>query len=189
MENSDELFEAVRTLLSGIQKDGTLIIIHPHEIWNATFEFREPNKIIDGIISQNNLHLSEEMHYFYANVSNGAKLYYDNKYGQWGFVIYSIEEILHSQKKWKNQFEGSWGDQFLVIGYVIDDGHPIIAFFGNADGEREPYLIEGDPMEPFENWLVIDKSFSLWIEHLVTSQGAKYWDWAPKYVISIFNHE
>ncbi len=109
---------------------------------------------------------------------NGALLYYDDVYGQWGYQLYNTEELIAKNEQWQHIYEDDWSPTFLVFAesfgdtdlLLIDTKQP-----SNVSGES--YVIDGDVAYPSSEWRRIARSFSEWLDRLIVAQGAKYWRW------------
>jgi len=174
------VFTSILSLKKVLGDRNTLQIVHPDSIWIASFSWGEPISqsqmdLVDGRIE---IQIPKDLILFWSQISDGALLYYDQKYGQWGYKIYGSKEILDQQSRWKNLFRDRWSPNLTAIGETIDDTHPLIAIFGHNDHEEMDYaLFEGNPLDPIDYWKKMAASFSEWIDRLITAQGAKYWDW------------
>jgi hypothetical protein len=179
-KQSISIFTSVLALRKVIGDSDVLQIIHPGAVWNASFVWNPP--IALSVVKSLELLLEKDLPQdyviFLTQISDGALLYYDSKYGQWGYRIYCTQEINERQARWKDVFADSWMQSFLAIGKIVDEDHPIIVDneVRSQDGLGNQ-LIEGNPLDPLEYWLRMSSSFHEWLDHLITAQGAKFWDW------------
>lgn len=174
------LFPSVFSLKKVLGDKNSLQIIHPDAIWTASFEWNNPIEKNQENIAENLFEsvLPRDLFEFWKQISDGAVLYYDQRYGQWGYRIYSSSEISNQQLHWKKLFDNQWKPNFIAIGEIIDDAHPIIAIFNEISKANMDYsLYEGNPLDPIEYWVKIASSFHEWVDRLITAQGAKFWDW------------
>jgi hypothetical protein len=176
----ESLFESILTLRAAIGEKNVLQIVHPGKIWSASFRWNDPTTIqsIREIEAQLGTHLPIEIVIFLTKISDGALLYFDLSYGQWGYKIYNSKEIIISQKRWIQLFKESWLEEFVAIGEIVDESHPIIVNPKNLSRNKQfcP-LLEGNALDPVGYWSIMSANFHEWIERLITAQGAKYWDW------------
>lgn len=179
--NQDEktLFESINSLQKGLGGNNTLQVIHPGAIWAASFTWNAPNEyIVENLEELKVKDLPKDLIEFWSHISDGAILYFDQKYGQWGYRIYSSLELVDQQEQWKHLFGDVWGSNFVAIGEVIDDVHPIIAKTDELSMDNLGCsLYEGNPLDPIKYWARMASSFHEWLDRLITAQGAKYWDW------------
>jgi len=180
-DNANEtLFSAITSLKKVLGDNDTLQIIHPDSIWTAAFVWNDPidkdQMNMTEIINQ--FAIPEDLIKFWMQIANGATLYYDRKYGQWGYKIYSSTELQNQQLRWKQLVGENWSSNIIAIGEIIDDVHPIIAMFNNESNEYRSYVLyEGNPLDPIGFWVKMAGSFHEWVDCLITAQGAKFWDW------------
>ena len=180
IEREKSLFEALFTLRKALGDNKALMVIHPGEIWEASFAWRPPaqSEAVRDIEAKLDKKLPEDLFIFITKISDGATLFYDTQYGQWGYQIYSCDELQEREAHWKSMFEEDWMPYFIAIGESIDDLHPIIANMEKTTPNKMSYqLIEGDALDPIEYWKKVSPSFNEWLGHLITAQGAKFWDW------------
>ena len=125
---------------------------------------------------------------FLTSISNGALLYYDDDFCQWGYKLYSVQEIHDNQRRFQDYFEEDWSPNFIGIGEVVDDRHVIVANIGNpiTDGSGCE-LLEGHLIDRVQHWPKMSRSFNEWTNFLVVSQGAKFWDWC-KIMSNFYKH-
>ncbi len=178
--SNNTVFTSILTLKKALGDKNILQIVHPDSIWIASFSWNDPisQHQIDKINETIEIKIPKELILFWRQISDGALLYYDQKYGQWGYKIYSSKEIVDQHLRWKHLFRNRWPPNLTAIGETIDDAHPLIALFKRTDRSVMDYaLYEGNPLDPIDYWVKMAPSFSEWLEHLITAQGAKYWDW------------
>ena len=145
-------------------------------MWSAAFSFakKAEESMITQVEKSMKVKLPDEYKEFLLSVANGATLYYDEKYGQWGYKLYGTNELANEYANWRFIFFGNLGEKFIIIGQLMDELHPIIM---RENDDQIFTLLEGNPLEPYDEWLKIADSLEEWFERLITSQGAKYWDW------------
>jgi hypothetical protein len=178
-KSGNTIFESVTSLKEGLDGSNTLKIIHPGAFWATSFAWNAPNnQVVENLAKLNIKNLPKDLIGFWSSISDGAILYLDQKYGQWGYRIYSSTEIMDQQQQWKQLFVDNWESNFMAIGEIIDEAHPVVAvtneYFKDAISCS---LYEGNPLDPIRNWTKIASSFHEWLDRLITAQGAKYWDW------------
>lgn len=177
---NETVFASVISLRKALGDNSNLQIIHPGSIWTAAFIWNNPidndQKKVAEI--QNQFAIPEDLIMFWTQIADGATLYYDQKYGQWGYKIYSSSEFQNQQLKWKQLMGENWDSNLTAIGEIIDNVHPIIARFNDKSSEYRSYtLFEGNPLDPNDFWIIMALSFHEWVDRLITAQGAKFWDW------------
>lgn len=178
--NAFNKYQSLDILKKALSETNTLRIIHPDAIWIASFEWYNPLGTTQAEIirSQFSLKIPNDLIEFWAEISNGCLLYYDLKYGQWGYKIYNALELQNKQLRWMNLFSDQWNSKLLAIGEIIDEDHPIIVREETDRTQTEEYiLVEGNPLDPIEYWPIMASTIQEWIDRLITTQGAKYWDW------------
>jgi hypothetical protein len=112
----------------------------------------------------------------FLQIANGATLFEDIKYGQWGCVIYSLEQILV-----KTNFMKSIGfelhDSWIVFAEWLGDCDILIFDLEKAKLKKANYIIDGDSGYASTVGRYLNGDFETWIDRLIISQGEKYWRW------------
>jgi len=174
-------FPSLLTLREILQKNNNQFeVIHPDKVWTASFSWVEPASLdrVRKLEKELGFPIPHDYVVFLTEISNGATLYSDAKFGQWGYKIYGVNEILDAQIKWKDVFEEYWSSNFLAIGKIIGETHALIQVINKTAKDHDGCeLRDGNPLDPPEDWEKISRSFREWLENLITAQGAKYWLW------------
>jgi phage pi2 protein 07 len=109
---------------------------------------------------------------------NGALLYYDDVYGQWGYQFYNTEELITKNRQWQHIYEDDWSSAFLVFAESLGDSDLLLIDTQQPSPiDGECYIVDGDVAYPSSQWRRIAQSFGIWLDRLVVAQGAKYWRW------------
>jgi hypothetical protein len=95
------MFEAVKLLMERTQHQD-LDVFHAGYVWRATFQWNQPTHVRDmhHLFSDQYVTLPQDYIVFLSEISDGAILFYDNQFGQWGFKIFSTAELLTKQSQW-----------------------------------------------------------------------------------------
>lgn len=173
------MFESVKLLRERNAPQDRLEVVHGSHIWMAGFEWMSPAG--KGMANQRELsHKSLPKDYclFLEEISNGCLLYYDILYGQWGFKIFSFEELPGKQKLWKERLGLDRQDRFIAFAEMRGESHMLLFDITKPSSDLTSFaILEGNPIDTIEDWPVVSRSFHEWIDHLITSQGDKYWEW------------
>ncbi len=105
----------------------------------------------------------------FLKFTNGAILYYDTKYGQWGYEFFSIEQMLKETISTRD------------LGYELPESCFVIArCFGDSDliliNLENSSIIYGEGSLPYKEWETIATTFEEFIDKLIASKGNKYWE-------------
>ncbi len=179
METKD-YFRCISALRELMLSDNKLRIIHSHWTWVASFTWESPSSTQIVMDAERRLgqKIPEDLATFLTSVSNGAILYRNVEDAMTGYKLYSVEEILEGQERWKRSLEGLWLPQFLAIGEIVSEDRSLIMDTNSRTKDGNSCrLIEGNPYDPVQYWIELSPSFHEWIDHLVTAQGAQYWLW------------
>lgn len=141
------------------------------------FEWREPasDLEIENFEMQHNIILPTDFKNF-LKISNGAILFKDIQYGQWGCKIYGLNEIIdisNQVKSWGYELRPEW----IVFATWLGDCDILVFDLNKSGIGTKNYIIDGEQGEPVENWINTRGTFEDWIDRLIVAQGAKYWRW------------
>ena len=143
----------------------------------VAFEWNEPTteEEIRIFEKQHSIMLPRSYREF-LKISNGAVLFKDIEYGQWGCRILGLSE-LHSttldMKTWGCELPSS----FLVFATWLGDLDVLLFDLKRLETNEKSYIIDGEQGVKVEEWSVINGDFSKWLDRLVIAQGTKYWRW------------
>jgi hypothetical protein len=156
--------------------DENELTIYEYRPWVAKFEWFLPFN--DRKEVETSVKLPDDYYFFITQISNGAILFYDIEYGQWGFKIYSIEELDERQQFWQLGFPNNmWGNRLIAFAESYGDANVLAFDLDHPTRNGENFAILEGCIDPFEKWPIVSRSFHEWLDHLVTAQGAKYWNW------------
>jgi hypothetical protein len=178
--NAKKMFSEIFLLKELLSDNNQLNIYHVGDLWKATFNWfptcseEEINKTQQDLGKP----LPEDYIAFLSHISNGALLFYDVKYGQWGFKIFGIEELYEKQQLWQENFPRTWQSKFLAFAELIGDPNVMLFDLDRPNRDGNSYAVmEGNAYDEVDEWPIASRSFHEWLDHLVTAQGARYWDW------------
>jgi hypothetical protein len=146
--------------------------------WKAHFEFGNPATAdsIEKVRSQLDVPFPTVYDQFLRHY-DGALLYHDDTYGQWGFQLYGTKDLIEKNMLWQSLYDG-WSASYLV--FAESRGDSDLLLFDTSQQTKKPgecVVLDGDTGYPAASWRIITLSFSDWLDRLVVAQGAKYWRW------------
>lgn len=169
--------KVIKALKSRLSKKNTLLIQneggHISEAgfyWNSAATAKE----IQEFESNNQVILPEEYKQF-LKISNGALLFKDIDYGQWGCNILGLNEIFNVTKDKKGR--GCLFNNYIIFATWIGDGDVLIFDLNKYKSGIKDYIIDGDQGYQANEWVYIKGGFGKWLDRLIVAQGAKYWRW------------
>ena len=174
------MFEAIVVLRQQLSPDQHLEVVHAGHVWRASFQWSQPtsNSEVLDIQSQLDKPLPEDYKAFLIQIANGAVLFYDIQYGQWGFKLYSTSELLEKQNIWQKSFPRTWRPNFIAFAELFGEANVMVF---NLDMPTKDLTgcaaMEGNAYDPVDYWPIASRSFQEWLDHLITAQGDKYWEW------------
>ncbi|MCL5290247.1 MAG: SMI1/KNR4 family protein [Firmicutes bacterium] len=170
--------KAITALKSRLSQNNTLYIQNEGgHLSEAGFEWNEPATIeeIYEFEGQNQILLPETYKEF-LRISNGALIFKDIQYGQWGCKVLGLNDILKvTSKKIKVgcQLKKYW----TVFATWLGDGDMLVFDLNKYKAGEKNYIIDADQGYQTNKWVYIQGDFSKWIDRLIVAQGAKYWRW------------
>ncbi len=178
----DEIYShpSLRSLKQRLSPAQTLSVCQDGgHCWASKFVWSSPATQQD--IRRTQEQLRTNLPYAYQKfllLNNGASMFLDEQYGQWGFEIYGTANLIAKQQYWRNVYGELWYENFLVFGESLGDTD-ILVFDTNefSDGVMDAAVIDGDGGYQPREWRRISHGFALWLDHLIVAQGSKYWRW------------
>lgn len=176
--NSQDGLNAIKAVQSKLDSSSHLEVLSERgRRWKAYFSFSSPasEESLTPVLTKWRLPPTYQQFLLY---SNGALLYNDDVYGQWGFQLYGVDELLPKNDLWRGLYSDGWSPSYLVFAESLGDSDLLLLDterFSNID--EECYVTDGDTGYPVRTWRTIAPSFGVWLGRLVVAQGAKYWRW------------
>ena len=175
--NGLSALDALRTTLNDAS---TREVINENgHIWRAGFTFGKPatEEEIADVKMLLSLPLPASYEQFLRRF-NGALLYKDKEYGQWGFHLYGTADLVRENERWRHFYDGKLPEKYLATAKSLGDVDLLLLDTAQQvkDGTDCP-VIDGNADDPPARWKQAARSFSDWLDRLVVAQGAKYWRW------------
>lgn len=180
MREEMQMFESVTLLKKRVKQEHLLEVFHSGYTWKASFQWSQPAdaKIVLQLQLGFGNRLPKDYVHFLSTISNGAVLFYDVQFGQWGFKIYGASELAEKQSLWQKIIPSNWDSHCIIFGELYGEANAM-AFDLNdptPDGQSMA-ILEANALDTVDNWPTASRSFHEWIDHLITAQGDKYWTW------------
>jgi hypothetical protein len=180
MESENPGIAALKALRLKLDATSHLEVIHEGGYcWKAFFRFLPPatQEEIDTIKRQIGVPLPSAYEQFLKDC-NGAMLYQDDVYGQWGFHLYGTRELLSKNRERKKPYGEKWPDPFLIFAESLGDADLLVLDISRYMQDRKDCeVVDGESGYGPDEWKMIAHGFSDWLDRLVVAQGAKYWRW------------
>ena len=170
--------KSIEALKNRLSNDDTLILQNENGfLGEMKFEWKNPTTDfeIQKFEIAHNITLPQSFKRF-LKISNGAVLFRDIKYGQWGCKILGLDELIDMSmqvKEWGYELSPEW----LVFATWLGDCDILIFDLSKDNSGEKNYIVDGEQGERIEDWVRIKGNFNKWIDRLIVSQGAKYWRW------------
>ena len=174
------MYESLVKLQRLISPLGQLEVTHNAYSWVATFEWHLPatHTAISQVLDKLGKPLPIDYIKFIEQISNGGLLFYNSENGQYGFNIFSIDDLISKQEKWKRNLSNKWNDQFIVFSELYGEEDILIFDLNAPSKDLQSYaILEANPYDNYEEYPRVSRSFHEWLDHLITAQGTKYWEW------------
>ncbi len=171
---------ALKTLQQRLDPTSHLKVIHEGGYsWKAHFEFNAPATRGDLEVIKGQLWLPIPSHYEqFLLYCNGALLYHDDRYGQWGFRLYGTQDLFVENVRCKELYGEDWSSAYLAFAESLGDADLLVLDTAQLKDEgRDCRVVDGNGDDPPPLWKAAARSFSDWLDRLVVAQGAKYWRW------------
>jgi hypothetical protein len=173
MDHKSKATDGLKALRARLDDSGAMTVQHENGyVWEASFEFYDP-ATADELQSLRNqgIALPEEFTAFLL-YSNGALLFHDKEYGQWGFRLYATHELQEANHTFAARYPEAREKipGILVVAESLGDGDVITVNHAGV-------VVDGDSGYSPQSWKPIAKNFGSWLNYVIVAQGAKYWRW------------
>jgi hypothetical protein len=172
------MFAEFRKFKNQLPKNNILQISQSGLLWSAEFEWYAPTDAtrISEIEGQASINLPQDYRIFLSEVSDGAILFREKEYSQWGFIIYGTRDLIPKQALWRKSLPLSPWKNLIAFGEFLGEANVLAFDIRKRNIANDGYLIlEGSAYDEFQKWTVVAESFQLWTRHLIESHGDKYW--------------
>ena len=136
-------------------------------VWNQTIELND-FRISRGLKKK----IPEDLMLFYLHVANGAKLFYEPEFGQWGYEIYSLDNLQSQQNSWKESFGLPNNSEYLFFCELYGEASAL-AYDLTL---KMPNLIDAHECNNADECLHVADSLDQWLIKLILNNGEKYWE-------------
>ncbi|AYA01712.1 SMI1/KNR4 family protein [Acinetobacter sp. WCHAc010034] len=111
---------------------------------------------------------------FYS-ISNGADLFKDKIYGQWGLKLYSLNELAYASKTYQQDRAEDTLEGDLIIGEFYGDSDLLLV---RCDPNSDDYgfILVVLPLDQRKDWYLAANNFEEFISKFYNSQGDKFWE-------------
>jgi hypothetical protein len=106
----------------------------------------------------------------------GLTLYVEENHRQWGLIVWSPEEVVDPNRKFKELYKRDLRDGDLIMGEFLGDSDLLLL---RCDDRRSDYgkVLIVDPYERRKSWKVPAASFGLFLQRFCEAKGDKYWEY------------
>lgn len=179
-EDLSKSLQAISALRQTLDNELSVEVIHEGGYrWRAYFSFGEP-ALPEGLaVVERQLGTPLPLAYrrFLAQY-DGALLYHDEAFGQWGFQLYGTASLYEANARWRQRYPEHWRSSLVAIAESYGDGDVIVLDTTQpVEDSRDCRVIDGESGYLPPQWEVAAPSFEDWLDRLVVAQGAKYWRW------------
>jgi len=165
------MFNRVIALKNKTYPEGTINVSGKNS-WKAFFRWEKV--LVDENLScmEKTFHHPSSYLDFLSKVANGALLYYDIEYGQWGYEVFSLSKFPIKQRYWTENL-------------VLPNTTPLLAFcelYGENTvlmldtSEKVQRVVEASCFYGPSDWIKVADSLDEWLDLLILNNGAKYWE-------------
>ena len=168
----------INSLKSRLSSNNILLVQNENgHLCYAGFEWRSPatDTEISKFEKANKIMLPDDYKEF-LKTSNGATLFKDIEYGQWGCVLYGLDELIEKSKQVKNAYGDLFKESWLVFAEWLGDGDLFIFDLEKVSNNEKKYLLYGGGCDSPADYRYL-RNFEIWLDRLIVAQGAKYWLW------------
>lgn len=180
MKENNNIFNSFIDLQNCLRDNENFEVNHAGFRWSSSFQWFPPITIdeINSAEISEGITIPTDYKVFLSNISNGAILFYDEKFGQWGYKLFSLTELIDKQDYWKKNLPNSINPIHLAFGETIGEANVLIFDLTRPSIKGRSFaVLEANAYDPPDEWPIMSRSYHEWLDHLITSQGDKYWGW------------
>lgn len=177
---NSESFAGLIALRQRLDAAGSIHVFHEDGYgWVAGFEWKQgaTRELLQQ--AEQSLHARLPVTYQrFLMETNGALLYHDRQYGQWGYLIYGTDELIEKRKYWSEIFKWDWHESYLVFAESLGDADVLVLDLAHPTSDGMDCVVrDGESGRRPSDWLPIANGFERWLDRLIVAQGVKYWRW------------
>ncbi|EHR8837433.1 SMI1/KNR4 family protein [Shigella flexneri] len=124
---------------------------------------------INNVTMNDSLHNMPQLIDFWK-ISNGADLFKDSQYGQWGIRIFTSDEAIEVTNKQKKERMQEFLSSDFIFGCFFGDCD--LLMIDRSSGAINVVL----PIDKRSEWYMVADSLKEFLDKLLSSQGDKYWE-------------
>lgn len=167
----------INALKSRLSTNNTLTVQNERGfIMETEFKWNPPAKEMEITSFEKKMNIVLPKSYKdFLKITDGAVLFKDKQYGQWGCKLYGISELIEI-----NEQARSWRslkDSWLVFATWLGDQDFLLFDLKKYESGEKKYIIDGDEGDSEDEFEYIKGDFEKWLDRLIVAQGAKYWRW------------
>ncbi len=177
---SNKLNYCLQALKRRLNEQHELEVYHEGgHIWTAGFEWNRPADQTSIRALQKSIGVKLPKAYIeFLLIHDGAVLFSDMQYGQWGIILYGTSQLVKKQQYWQEIYSHTWRENYVVFGESLGDTDILVFDMNQATiGRQDVAVIDGDAGYLPTDWNRISFSFEDWLDHLFVAQGSKFWRW------------
>lgn len=178
MRAQESLLDGWSTLKQRLDKDHRLQVVGRHGYeWIAGIEWNKPvpREQIERL--KRDLDICVPRAYVsFLEMNNGCILFKDVEFGQWGYYLYSAEELVSKRTMWAEIYN-EWPKNYLVFGECLGDSDLLVMDVELPSADNTDCAVLCFPSAYFRERKVMSEAFQQWLDYLIIAQGAKFWDW------------
>jgi len=109
------------------------------------------------------------------HLCDGATLFADNEYGQWGLEIWGSREAIKKTETAYYERPKEFNNGDLIIGRFIGDSDLLVI---RCDKQKKDYgsILIALPIDQRKDWPVVATDFAAFLEMYSHYEGDKYWE-------------
>ena len=178
MNDQDSPFAGWLALQNRLGSDKSLRVVEYRGYeWIATMEWNDPasSERIKWLKENLDIPLPGNLGLFLM-LNDGCTLFKDKEFGQWGYYLYSTEEVISKRKMWSEIYP-EWPSNYLVFGECLGDSDLLVMDTEKLSSDRAECQVHCFPHACPSEKEVMSETFQNWLDYLIIAQGAKFWRW------------
>lgn len=165
------MFERIIDLKNSTFPEGYLNI-EGENAWKAWFKWGKTLSAEEADFLHKTSDIPTDYLEFLRIVADGAIIYYEQEFGQWGFELFSHKEFALKQGFWRENLVLPNNTRYLAFCELY--GENTVLVFDTTDTKL--CVLEANCYFPPTEWTRVAHSLDEWLDQLIDNGGEKYWD-------------
>lgn len=165
------MFDSIINLRNLTFPEGSLDI-EGENSWNAWFKWEKTLSVEEIEFLHKTSDIPSDYLEFLGIVSDGALLYYEQEFGQWGFELFDHKEFALKQRFWRENLVLPNNTRYMAFCELYGENNVLVI----DTNDKNQCILEANCYFEPSDWTTVANSLEEWFDQLIANDGEKYWD-------------